>query len=76
MTIGLRAAINAKCRDCIFDEKAPGNWKKQVSRCSVYKCPLWPVRPKTSAWDVPDQPAAHLAWLVSLELREQDEVAA
>lgn len=40
----LRAAIDAKCRDCIFDEHAPGRWRQQVSACACTKCALWPHR--------------------------------
>jgi hypothetical protein len=44
--IGLRAAINAKCRDCIHDPAAPGTWREQVAQCSAINCPLWPYRPE------------------------------
>jgi hypothetical protein len=42
------AAINAKCRDCIYDREAPGNWRQQVEACAIKACPLWPYRPKSS----------------------------
>lgn len=42
--MGLRAAINAKCRDCIVDELAAGSAAVQVELCACYGCPLWPVR--------------------------------
>ncbi len=45
----LRAAIDDKCRDCIFDPLAVGNWRQQVTLCSVYSCPLWEVRPVSRA---------------------------
>jgi hypothetical protein len=45
--IGLRAAIDAKCRDCIYDPKCGGGtWREQVAQCSAISCPLWPVRPE------------------------------
>jgi len=44
----LRSAINAKCRECIFDPKSPGTWREQVAQCSVPCCSLWPVRPAPS----------------------------
>ena len=49
--ISLRAAINAKCRDCIYDPLSGlGNWRQQVSACDAEgACPLWPVRPRSSA---------------------------
>jgi hypothetical protein len=42
----MRAAINAKCKDCIHDEEAPGTWREQVAQCSAPACPLWPIRPE------------------------------
>ena len=44
---GLRARINAKCCDCIYDPCSPGSWRAQVEGCSVNDCPLHPVRPRT-----------------------------
>ncbi len=49
----LRAAINAKCKSCIFDPLAMGNWRQQVTLCSVRLCPLWEVRPVSRA-PIPD----------------------
>ena len=44
--ISLRATINAKCRECIYDPFASeGNWRQQVQACTSYNCPLYPVRP-------------------------------
>lgn len=44
--VGLRAAINAHCRDCIYDPKSGGGtWREQVAQCSVISCALWPIRP-------------------------------
>ena len=44
--LSLRAAINAMCKNCLYD---PGNgngaWREQVQRCSSSNCPLHPVRP-------------------------------
>jgi hypothetical protein len=39
------AAIYAKCRECIHDPMAPGNWRQQVEACSSTNCPLHPFRP-------------------------------
>lgn len=44
--MSLSNAINNKCKDCIYDSKAPGTWRAQVTICSVNSCPLWEVRPK------------------------------
>jgi len=45
--LSLRGAINAHCKDCIYDEnaKGEGNWRQQVEACAVTKCSLYPVRP-------------------------------
>lgn len=44
----LRAAINAKCRDCIYDPKSGlGTWRQQVEACTCLDCPLYPVRPRS-----------------------------
>lgn len=42
----MRAAINAKCKDCIYDPKSGlGTWREQVELCGSTGCPLYPVRP-------------------------------
>ena len=41
----LRGAINAMCRQCIFDRREPGSWLDQVARCTAPRCPLYEVRP-------------------------------
>lgn len=44
--MSMRAAINAKCRDCIYDPYSGlGNWRQQVTACSSSNCPLHPFRP-------------------------------
>jgi hypothetical protein len=49
MAISLRKAINDKCKDCTYDEYSGlGNWRQQITLCTVKKCPLWPVRPKST----------------------------
>jgi hypothetical protein len=48
--MSLRAAINAKCKDCIYDPLSGlGNWRQQVTLCQIKSCPLWPVRPLSSS---------------------------
>ncbi len=42
----LRAAINAKCRECVYDPYQPGGWREQVEACGCSNCPLYPVRPR------------------------------
>jgi hypothetical protein len=43
----LRQAIDAKCKDCTYDPYADGRWREQIAACTVTKCPLWSVRPKS-----------------------------
>ena len=64
MSASLRGAINAKCRDCIHDPKSGlGNWRQQVSLCTVYSCPLWAVRPVTRGEMAPPPRAEdHRLW--------------
>ena len=40
-------AIEFKCRDCICDDDAPGNWRQQVTACTITDCALWEWRPVT-----------------------------
>ena len=42
----LRAAIDAKCKSCIYDPgSGNGSWREQVQACSSANCPLHPLRP-------------------------------
>ncbi len=52
----LREAINAKCRECIHDDAAPGTWREQVAQCSMPRCGLWPMRPAPSGGPFADPP--------------------
>ena len=47
----LRAAIDAMCRQCLYDPKAAGlgHWRQQIEACTDTGCPLFPVRPRTRA---------------------------
>ena len=48
----LRSAINAKCKDCIYDPIAEGGaWRQQVTECSSSTCPLFDVRPTSKGFD-------------------------
>ena len=54
------AAIAAKCKDCIHDPAASGNWKEQASACPCIDCPLWRFRPVSRtapAWIKSHDPA-------------------
>jgi hypothetical protein len=43
--VSRQKAINDKCRDCIYDPLAPGNWRQQTGACTIRTCSLWPYRP-------------------------------
>ena len=45
----LRKCVDDKCKMCIYDPKAAGTWRQQVTLCSVTICPLYPVRPVTKS---------------------------
>ena len=40
-------AIEAKCRDCNYDELDVGTWRQQIERCEITDCALWEYRPKS-----------------------------
>jgi hypothetical protein len=42
-------AINAKCKDCNYDELDKGTWREQVESCKATDCSLWEFRPITAA---------------------------
>lgn len=58
------AAISAKCRECAYDEIAPGTWRQQVAACPATSCPLWRFRPLPN-------PAP--AWLASRDVADLPE---
>lgn len=41
----LRASIDAKCKECIYDSLTAGKWREQVAVCTSANCSLFPVRP-------------------------------
>jgi hypothetical protein len=36
--MGLRALVDAKCRQCIYDPSNGGYWRQQVGACTVQSC--------------------------------------
>jgi len=46
--MSLRKAINEKCKECIYDEYALGNWRQQTGACTSPNCPLFPHRPRST----------------------------
>jgi len=59
----LRKAINAKCKECLYDPYDKGTWRQQVQACTSPKCPLFAVRPLPIAKDSTnsDEKTAELA---------------
>lgn len=54
--MSLRDALNAKCRDCIYDPKAGGTWREQTAACPASSCPLWPYRPAATSGPLANPP--------------------
>jgi len=48
-----RKFIDENCKDCSHDHTAMGNWRQQVEMCRVFICPMYPIRPVSSA-PIPD----------------------
>ena len=48
--MSLRAAINGKCRDCIYDSEGRGTWREQVGQCTIVSCSLWKYRPRPTSY--------------------------
>jgi hypothetical protein len=42
-----KSAVTEHCKSCVFDSSAAGTWRQRVTLCSVKKCDLWKVRPRT-----------------------------
>ena len=40
-------AIEAKCKECIYDPLDDGTWRQQVEGCDLVDCSLWGYRPKS-----------------------------
>ena len=38
-------AIDAKCKECIYDADEDGTWRQQVKACDITSCPLHQYRP-------------------------------
>lgn len=47
--MGLRTQVNLMCKGCIYDKHDAGTWRDQVEKCGIETCPLWNVRPLTTA---------------------------
>ena len=48
-TPSLRRSINEYCKSCIYDPHSGlGTWRQQVEGCTVIKCELYAVRPRST----------------------------
>jgi len=47
----MRNAINAKCKDCLYDPVDGGNWRQQAEACTSPECPLFELRPRARGRD-------------------------
>jgi len=47
--MSLRKAINSKCKDCTYDNLAPGTWLQQITLCPANDCPLYDRRPQSKS---------------------------
>ena len=45
--MGMRAAINSMCKQCIYDPhyEGGGTWRNQVKNCTSERCALFKYRP-------------------------------
>jgi hypothetical protein len=71
----LRKAINAQCKDCIYDSYDKGTWRQQVEECTSYNCSLYPVRPRpiaTKKEAIPDDTESFVV-LIPNPLEERSE---
>lgn len=44
----MRKAINAKCKECVYDPLGGGTWRAQTENCGIPTCPLYPLRPRST----------------------------
>ena len=47
--MSLRRRINQNCKACVWDNRAKGTWRQQVTLCAIKSCPFHEVRPKTDS---------------------------
>ena len=47
--MGMRSAIDAMCKSCLWDPRAEGlgTWRQQIEACTDSGCPLYPHRPRS-----------------------------
>jgi len=50
-----KKCIENYCKICTYDHTQPGTWREQVEACTTTSCPLWEVRPVSSATTYADR---------------------
>ena len=46
-----RKAIDAKCKDCMYDHLDGGTWRQQIDGCWDIDCSLWWHRPTSRTYE-------------------------
>lgn len=46
-----RKAIDAKCKDCMYDHLDKGTWRQQIDGCWDINCSLWWHRPTSRSYE-------------------------
>lgn len=46
--VSRKDAIAAFCKACLYSKDEPGTWRAQIEACTALKCPLYPVRPRST----------------------------
>jgi hypothetical protein len=65
----MRKCVNAKCKECIYDENGKGTWRQQVEACTATKCALWPIRPVSASLKIDPEDLPTLSSLHDGEAR-------
>lgn len=64
----MRKAINQHCKDCIYDSAVEGAWRMQVEGCTVTRCALFELRPRSSPKRIKSNVDLHSELLDSFEV--------
>ena len=74
MAASLRQAINAKCKDCIYDPLSGlGTWRQQVEGCTSTDCGLYPVRPVSKPHKQKPSATSDVVEVVALPTDAEDQ---
>lgn len=48
MAVSLKNSIDEMCKQCSYEQEAPGTWRQQIEECCGRSCELYNVRPLTT----------------------------